>query len=204
MTRMEKLHDKISTYKGKTLNGLTLFLGLTVLAWTVAAVVMPKCEEGQGLWRQRQQQKLKLERLLDFAARHADYAAYEEARFRELVKLKEGVQQATDSNQLQQLLQLGAAKNKLLVKNMQVVPGNDGRIASKAEGKIPAPQAQASLGMTSVQLKLELVGDYFALLRWLKQVEKQRVAIQKIEIKGQGMGLVSANLVVRCFVMNAK
>lgn len=204
MARMEKLHEKIGTYKGKTLNGIALLCGLMVLAWTGVAVVMPKYEEGQGLWRQRQQQQLKLQQLLGFAARHADYAAYEEARFKELVKLKEGVQQATDSNQLQQLLQLGAAKNKLLVKNMQVVTGNDGKIDSKAERKIPAPQAQASLGMSSVQLKLELVGEYFNLLRWLRQVEKQRMAIQKIEIKGQGMGLVSANLVVSCLVIQAK
>lgn len=69
---------------------------------------------------------------------------------------------------------------------------------------MPAPQAQASLSMSSVQLKLELVGEYFNLLRWLRQVEKQRMAIQKIEIKGQGMGLVSANLVINCLVMQAK
>ena len=60
MARMEKLHEKIGTYKGKTLNGIALLCGLMVLAWTGVAVVMPKYEEGQGLWRQRQQQQLKL------------------------------------------------------------------------------------------------------------------------------------------------
>ena len=60
MARMEKLHEKIGTYKGKTLNGIALLCGLMVLAWTGVAVVMPKYEEGQGLLRQRQQQQLKL------------------------------------------------------------------------------------------------------------------------------------------------
>ena len=91
---------------------------------------------------------------------------------------------------------------------MQIVTGNDGRsdskIDDKSKGKMLSSTEQASVGMSSVQLKLELVGEYFGLLRWLKQVEKQRIAIKKIEIKGQGMGLVATSLVVRCFVMNTK
>ena len=43
-------------------------------------------------------------------------------------------------------------------------------------------------------LKLELAGEYFALLGWLKQVEKQRLIIESIEIRSMGNGFVQAKL----------
>ena len=58
--------------------------------------------------------------------------------------------------------------------------------------------------MSKVQLKLELAGEYFAVIRWLKQVEKQRIGIKSIEIKGDGLGLVAARLDLSCVVIAAK
>ena len=133
---------------------------------------------------------------------HADYGAYEEAKYKELVQLKQRLQQLGDSNQLQGQLQLLAVKQGLVVKNMQVLPdapspqttGTRGNYKGK---KGPADRTKAAT-LKNMGLKLELVGDYFALLRWLRQVEKRQLALETIQIKGQGTGTVTASLVLRC------
>ena len=77
------------------------------------------------------------------------------------------------------------------------------QIITEEKAKQPAAK-EAGLGMSKVQLKLELAGEYFAVLRWLKQVEKQRIGIKSIEIKGDGLGLVAARLDLSCVVIAAK
>ena len=77
------------------------------------------------------------------------------------------------------------------------------QIITEEKGKQPAAK-ETAFGMSKVQLKLELAGEYFAVLRWLKQVEKQRIGIKSIEIKGDGLGLVAARLDLSCVVIAAK
>ena len=176
--------------------------GLLVFFFTLWRVVWPSLEELQEMWQQGRQQRAKLEQLQEFAALHADYGAYEEAKYKELVQLKQRLQQLGDSNQLQGQLQLLAVKQGLVVKNMQVLPdapspqttGTRGNYKGK---KGPADRKKAAT-LKNMGLKLELVGDYFALLRWLRQVEKRQLALETIQIKGQGTGTVTASLVLRC------
>ena len=176
--------------------------GLLVFFFTLLRVVWPSLGELQEMWQQGRQQRAKLEQLQEFAALHADYGAYEEAKYKELVQLKQRLQQLGDSNQLQGQLQLLAVKQGLVVKNMQVLPdapspqttGTRGNYKGK---KGPADRKKAAT-LKNMGLKLELVGDYFALLRWLRQVEKRQLALETIQIKGQGTGTVTASLVLRC------
>lgn len=176
--------------------------GLLVFFFTLWRVVWPSLEVLQEMWQQGRQQRAKLEQLQEFAALHADYGAYEEAKYKELVQLKQRLQQLGDSNQLQGQLQLLAVKQGLVVKNMQVLPdapspqttGTRGNYKGK---KGPADRTKAAT-LKNMGLKLELVGDYFALLRWLRQVEKRQLALETIQIKGQGTGTVTASLVLRC------
>lgn len=176
--------------------------GLLVFFFTLWRVVWPSLEVLQEMWQQGRQQRAKLEQLQEFAALHADYGAYEEAKYKELVQLKQRLQQLGDSNQLQGQLQLLAVKQGLVVKNMQVLPdapspqttGTRGNYKGK---KGPADRKKAAT-LKNMGLKLELVGDYFALLRWLRQVEKRQLALETIQIKGQGTGTVTASLVLRC------
>lgn len=119
---------------------------------------------------------MQLQRLQEFAVRHANYSAYEEGRYKELVRLKQSLQQLEDSNLLQRQLQLEAVKQGLALKSMQFVASENAAKSSRQ------------------QLQLELAGEYFALLRWLRQVEKQRLTIDAIEIKGVGTGLVHSKL----------
>ena len=176
--------------------------GLLVFFFTLWRVVWPSLGELQEIWQQGRQQRAKLEQLQEFAALHADYGAYEEAKYKELVQLKQRLQQLGDSNQLQGQLQLLAVKQGLVVKNMQVLPDASSPQAIGTRGnykgkKTPADRTKAAT-LKNMGLKLELVGDYFALLRWLRQVEKRQLALETIQIKGQGTGTVTASLVLRC------
>ena len=176
-------------------NAALLCMSVAVLGLTMTQMVAPSYMKLQGIWQQRQQQKQRLERIARFANQHADYQAYEAGKFKELVHLKQNVQQLGEINQLSKQLQLWAVKQRVEIKNMQII--------TEEKAKQPAAK-EAGLGMSKVQLKLELAGEYFAVLRWLKQVEKQRIGIKSIEIKGDGLGLVAARLDLSCVVIAAK
>ena len=176
-------------------NTVLLCMGVAVLGLTLTQMVAPSYMKLQGIWQQRQQQKQRLERIARFANQHADYQAYEAGKFKELVHLKQKVQQLGEINQLSKQLQLWAVKQRVEIKNMQIITEEKGKQSAAKE---------AALGMSKVQLKLELAGEYFAVLRWLKQVEKQRIGIKSIEIKGDGLGLVAARLDLSCVVIAAK
>ena len=176
-------------------NAVLLCMGVAVLGLTMTQMVAPSYMKLQGIWQQRQQQKQRLERIARFANQHADYQAYEAGKFKELVHLKQKVQQLGEINQLSKQLQLWAVKQRVEIKNMQIITEEKGKQSAAKE---------AALGMSKVQLKLELAGEYFAVLRWLKQVEKQRIGIKSIEIKGDGLGLVAARLDLSCVVIAAK
>ena len=182
--------------RGKRIGNVVLLcMGVAVLGLTMTQMVAPSYMKLQGIWQQRQQQKQRLERIARFANQHADYQAYEAGKFKELVHLKQKVQQLGEINQLSKQLQLWAVKQRVEIKNMQIITEEKGKQSAAKE---------AALGMSKVQLKLELVGEYFAVLRWLKQVEKQRIGIKSIEIKGDGLGLVAARLDLSCVVIAAK
>ena len=176
-------------------NAALLCMSVAVLGLTMTQMVAPSYMKLQGIWQQRQQQKQRLERIARFANQHADYQAYEAGKFKELVHLKQKVQQLGEINQLSKQLQLWAVKQRVEIKNMQII--------TEEKAKQPAAK-EAGLGMSKVQLKLELAGEYFAVIRWLKQVEKQRIGIKSIEIKGDGLGLVAARLDLSCIVIAAK
>ena len=176
-------------------NAALLCMSVAVLGLTMTQMVAPSYMKLQGIWQQRQQQKQRLERIARFANQHADYQAYEAGKFKELVHLKQKVQQLGEINQLSKQLQLWAVKQRVEIKNMQIITEEKGKQSAAKE---------AALGMSKVQLKLELAGEYFAVIRWLKQVEKQRIGIKSIEIKGDGLGHVAARLDLSCVVIAAK
>ena len=158
---------------------LAMVTAIVLLLWTMLQVAVPAYAQVCKLWQERALEQEHLLKLKEFAARHADYSAYEEGRYRELVRLKQGLQRLEDGNLLQRQLQLEAVKRGLALKNMQ---------AMAAENTVKGSNQQFSM------LKLELAGEYFALLGWLKQVEKQRLIIESIEIRGMGNGFVQAKL----------
>ena len=179
MAKLSKTWHSIGSVKHKYYPWLAMLAAFCLLMWTLLKVALPAYAEVRGLWQQRDEAKAQLFMLQEFAGRHANYGAYEEGRYKELVRLKQSLQQLEDGNLLQRQLQLGAVKRRLALKNMQ---------AMALENTVKGSSQQLSM------LKLELAGEYFALLGWLKQVEKQRLTIDAIEIKGVGTGLVQAKL----------
>ena len=124
------------------------------------------------------------------------------------MQLKQRLQRLRDINQLQGQLQLLAAKQGVVLKNMQVLTELKQQKSVKDENTMNAKNTSKSeqgegnkVALRTMQLKLELTGDYFAVLRWLRQVEKLQLAVQTIQIKGQGTGIVAASIVLGCPVM---
>lgn len=176
MAKLSKTWHSIGSVKHKFYPWLAMLAAFCLLMWTLLKVALPAYAEVRGLWQQRDEAQMQLQRLQEFAVRHANYSAYEEGRYKELVRLKQSLQQLEDSNLLQRQLQLEAVKQGLALKSMQFVASENAAKSSRQ------------------QLQLELAGEYFALLRWLRQVEKQRLTIDAIEIKGVGTGLVHSKL----------
>ena len=175
---------------------------------TIIKGAVPSYGELRQMWQEYKQQRAELEKLEEFAALHADYSAYEEAKYKELVQLKQRLQRLRDINQLQGQLQLLAAKQGVVLKNMQVLTELKQQKSVKDENTMNAKNTSKSeqgegnkVALRTMQLKLELTGDYFAVLRWLRQVEKLQLAVQTIQIKGQGTGIVAASIVLGCPVM---
>ena len=176
MAKLSKTWHSIGSVKHKFYPWLAMLAAFCLLMWTLLKVALPAYAEVRGLWQQRDEAQMQLQRLQEFAVRHANYSAYEEGRYKELVRLKQSLQQLEDSNLLQRQLQLEAVKQGLALKSMQFVASENAAKSSRQ------------------QLQLELAGEYFALLRWLRQVEKQRLTIDAIEIKGVGTGLGHSKL----------
>ena len=111
-------------------------------------------------------------------------------------QLRSKLPQWTDLNQAQGRLQQLAMRQGLLVKQLQLVDSKQEQLEPK---KNQGNQEKQELA--SKQLQIELAGDYFALVRWLKQAERQHIQVERIEIKGHISGMVQANMCLRCFLL---
>ena len=179
MAELLKKNQGFDRSQRRTFYCLAMVTALVLLLCITMQVAVPAYAQVCKLWQERALEQERLLKLKEFAARHADYSAYEEGRYRELVRLKQGLQRLEDGNLLQRQLQLEAVKRGLALKNMQVMA---------VENTVKGSSQQLSM------LKLELAGEYFALLGWLKQLEKQRLIIESIEIRSMGNGFVQAKL----------
>ena len=175
---------------------LYVSVGLCALTYTVTSVALPAYEKIVALYQEHQKQEAVLLRVQQFAASHADYEAYAAIRLRELQQLRSKLPQWTDLNQAQGRLQQLAMRQGLLVKQLQLVEGKQEQLEPK---KNQGNQEKQELA--SKQLQIELAGDYFALVRWLKQAERQHIQVERIEIKGHISGMVQANMCLRCFLL---
>ena len=179
MAELLKKTESLGRSQKRIVYCLAMVIAVVLLLWTMLQVAVPAYAQVCKLWQERDEAKAQLFMLQEFAGRHANYSAYEEGRYKELVRLKQGLQRLEDGNLLQRQLQLEAVKRGLALKNMQAVA---------VENAVKGSSQQLSM------LKLELAGEYFALLGWLKQVEKQRLIIESIEIRSMGNGFVQAKL----------
>lgn len=141
---------------------------LAALALSLQAVQL-WTERGQLLALAAEQQLL-VAQSASFAREHSDYAAYAERQQQRLQALERSVQGRQSPNKLLQRLQALAVAQKIHLLSVELPAGT--KTQAKAE-----PQA--------VRLRAE--GEFFQLLRWLRQVERSGIYLSKMHLQaGEG------------------
>lgn len=148
--------------------------GIALLGSAVAvlAALVLFWQAGQ-LWTERGQlltlaaeQQLLVAQSASFAREHSDYEAYAARQQQRLQTLERSVQAGQSPNKLLQRLQALAVAQKIHLLSVELPAG------AKAQGKAE-PQA--------VRLRAE--GDFFQLLRWLRQVERSGIHLNKMHLQ---------------------
>lgn len=173
-----------------------IFVGLSFLVLMGVGCFMgaPSYREIMQMVDERQQLSKELNSLKNFALRHNDYEAFRIGKFKELETLEQRLPEWIDSNQVQLKLQQLALKQKLYVSKINLLE------ATKKSGLQAVGSKEKDLtSLKSDSFQLEVYGDYFALLRFLKQIEKLQIKVTKLEIKGTSNKIVYANINVKAF-----
>lgn len=163
----------------------TLFLGLLLGCWQ--QVAEPGLAEYAALRREAEQQRQELERLQSLAADQAGYEAAIARQTAELAALKSRLQASGDINAVQNAVQRLAVDS-----GVQLLEISASTAANSADGV----QRQNKLHRLQVQAE----GDYYAVLRWLRQLERQGTAVDELRLQGEGSGgRVRAGLLLKVY-----
>lgn len=148
----------------KTINllaciALVLAASLGMQAWELSAERQLAVEQTQKLQGQLTQQ-------IRFANEHNDYKTYKINLLDKQKKLEEQAEQNLRLNNRLQRLQKQAQTQSILLSSMQL------------EGK-PVPLQQ---GMQLQTLKISAVGNFYSLLRWLRQAERDGCKVKELRL----------------------
>lgn len=148
----------------KTINLLAciafvLAAGLGMQAWELWSERQLALEQTQKLQGQLTQQ-------IRFANEHNDYKTYKINLLDKQKKLEEQAEQNLRLNNRLQRLQKQAQTQSILLSSMQL------------EGK-PVPLQQ---GMQLQTLKISAVGNFYSLLRWLRQAERDGCKVKELRL----------------------
>ena len=146
----------------KTINLLAciafvLAASLGMQAWELSKERQLTVEQTQKLQRQLTQQ-------IRFANEHNDYKTYKIKLLDKQKKLEEQAEQNLSLNNRLQQLQKQAQTQSILLSSMQM------------EGK-PVPLQQ---GLQLQTVKISAVGDFYSLLRWLRQAERDGCKVKEL------------------------
>lgn len=148
----------------KTINLLAciafaLAASLGMQAWELSKERQLTVEQTQKLQRQLTQQ-------LRFANEHHDYKTYKIKLLDKQKKLEKQAEQSLRLNNRLQRLQKQAQTQSILLSSMQL------------EGK-PVPLQQ---GLQLQTVKISAVGNFYSLLRWLRQVERDGCKVKELRL----------------------
>lgn len=149
----------------KTINLLAciafvLAAGLGMQAWELSKERQLTVEQTQKLQRQ-------LTQLIRFANEHHDYKTYKIKLLDKQKKLEEQAEQNLSLNHRLQRLQKQAQTQSIQLSSMQL------------DGK-PVPLQQ---GLQLQTLKISAVGDFYSLLRWLRQAERDGCKVKELRLQ---------------------
>lgn len=148
----------------KTLNLLAciafvLAAGLGMQAWELSKERQLTVEQSQKLQMQLTQQ-------IRFANEHSDYKTYKIKLLGKQKKLEEQAEQNLRLNNRLQRLQKQAQTQSIQLSSMQL------------DGK-PVPLQQ---GLQLQTVKISAVGDFYSLLRWLRQAERDGCKVKELRL----------------------
>ncbi len=148
----------------KTLNLLAciafvLAAGLGIQAWELS-------KERQLTVEQTQKLQMQLTQQIRFANEHSDYKTYKIKLLGKQKKLEEQAEQNLRLNNRLQRLQKQAQTQSIQLSSMQL------------DGK-PVPLQQ---GLQLQTVKISAVGDFYSLLRWLRQAERDGYKVKELHL----------------------
>ena len=149
----------------KTINLLAciafvLAAGLGMQAWELSKERQLTVEKTQKLQVQLTQQ-------IRFADEHSDYKTYKIKLLDRQKKLEQQVEHNLNLNNLLQRLQKQAQAQSILLNSMQM------------EGNPVALQQ----GLQLQTVKISAVGDFYSLLRWLRQAERDGCKVKELRLQ---------------------
>lgn len=148
----------------KTINLLAciafvLAAGLGIQAWELS-------KERQLTVEQTQKLQMQLTQQIRFANEHSDYKTYKIKLLGKQKKLEEQAEQNLRLNNRLQRLQKQAQTQSIQMSSMQL------------DGK-PVPLQQ---GLQLQTVKISAVGDFYSLLRWLRQAERDGCKVKELRL----------------------
>ena len=148
----------------KTINLLAciafvLDAGLGIQAWELS-------KERQLTVEQTQKLQMQLTQQIRFANEHSDYKTYKIKLLGKQKKLEEQAEQNLRLNNRLQRLQKQAQTQSIQLSSMQL------------DGK-PVPLQQ---GLQLQTVKISAVGDFYSLLRWLRQAERDGCKVKELRL----------------------
>ena len=149
----------------KTINLLAciafvLAAGLGIQAWELS-------KERQLTVEQTQKLQMQLTQQIRFANEHSDYETYKIKLLGKQKKLEEQAEQNLRLNNRLQRLQKQAQTQSIQLSSMQL------------DGK-PVPLQQ---GLQLQTVKISAVGDFYSLLRWLRQAERDGCKVKELRLQ---------------------
>ena len=149
----------------KTINLLAciafvLVVGLGMQAWELLTERQLTVEQIQKLQRKLTQQ-------IRFADEHSDYKTYKIKLLDKQKKLEQQVEHNLNLNNLLQPLQKQAQAQRILLHSTQLEPN-------------PVPLQQ---GLQLQTVKISVVGNFYSLLRWLRQAERDGCKFKELRLQ---------------------
>lgn len=136
---------------------LNVWLGSAAYSvWQERLQLVASLQQSQKLLAKRQQ----------FAGEHADYAGYQRQQAALLAQLEAQAGEQLQLNNVMQRLQRQARTQGVELVTLQAGQG----------------QRRQEQQLTQQQLKIVAAGDFFALLRWLRQAERAGCIVQQLRL----------------------
>ena len=149
----------------KTINLLACIALVLSAGFVVKALEL--CNERQLAVEQTQKLQGQLTQQIRFANEHSDYKTYKIKLLGKQKKLEEQAEQNLRLNNRLQRLQKQAQTQSIQLSSMQL------------DGK-PVPLQQ---GLQLQTVKISAVGDFYSLLRWLRQAERDGCKVKELRLQ---------------------